>query len=221
MDDRGAVLDLLRQGRWFGGLAPALQQMIVARSRVERFAPGEHLIVEGTRPPGLYAVLEGRVRVTRRLPDGRDLALHIGAEGFWVGDYGVLSGGPTVGGTVADTRVRALFLPIAEFERIVEEEPRHYRAFMDLLLARYRHVFASFAEMQGLATEERLLKWLAAIAAMWRDDRPTDAPVAIPLSQAELATMLGLSRQRLSTLLGRLRAQGRVEVGFRSVRVLD
>jgi hypothetical protein len=32
--------------------------------------------------------------------------------------------------------------------------------------------------------------------------------------------MVGLSRQRLSTLLGHLEAQGRIEVGFRSIRVL-
>jgi CRP-like cAMP-binding protein len=40
------------------------------------------------------------------------------------------------------------------------------------------------------------------------------------LSQVELASMVGLSRQRLSTLLGRLAAQGLIEVGFRRIRVL-
>jgi len=39
-------------------------------------------------------------------------------------------------------------------------------------------------------------------------------------SRAELAAMLGLSRQRLSALLHRLQSQGLVEVGFRSIRVL-
>ncbi len=55
---------------------------------------------------------------------------------------------------------------------------------------------------------------------LWRDDLPTSGPVDLPLSQVELASMVGLSRQRLSTLLGRLAAQGLIEVGFRNIRVL-
>jgi CRP-like cAMP-binding protein len=220
VDARDPVVDLLGQGRWFGGLSPALQRQIVERSTIERFEPGEFLIEEGTSPPGMYAVLEGRVRVRRRLPDGSDITLHVGGRGFWVGEYGLVSGKPTIGSTVADTRVRALFLSTTAFERIVDDEPMHFRAFMALVLERYRRVFGLVAELQGLPSEERLRRRLLNMASMWRDDLPVSEPVAIPLSQVELARMLGLSRQRLSTLLKRLQAQGTIEVGFRSIRVL-
>ena len=40
------------------------------------------------------------------------------------------------------------------------------------------------------------------------------------MTQAELATMVGVSRQTLSALLGRLEARGVIETGFRSIRVL-
>ena len=219
MDDRGPILEFLQQGRWFGALDPALQQLIVQRSIVVRFEPGAHLIEEGSPPKGLYAVLEGRVRATRRLMTGRDAPVHVGGRGFWCGDYATLAGQPTIGSTIADTRVRALFLSAAEFERIVDEEPRYYRAFMALLLERYARVFGSVAELHGLPSEERLRRRLESIAAVWRDDLPTNGPVDIRLSQVELASMVGLSRQRLSTLLGRLEAQGLIEVGFRSIRV--
>jgi len=121
---------------------------------------------------------------------------------------------------IADTRVRALFLSAAEFERIIDAEPRYYRAFMALLLERYARVFGSVAELHGLPSEERLRRRLESIAAFWRDGLPTAGPVDIPLSQVELASMVGLSRQRLSTLLGRLEAQGLIEVGFRKIRVI-
>jgi CRP-like cAMP-binding protein len=219
VDDRGPILEFLQQGRWFGALDPALQQLIVQRSIVVRFEPGDYLIEEGSPPKGLYAVLEGRVRATRRLAAGRDAPVHVGGRGFWCGDYATLAGQPTIGSTIADARVRALFLSAAEFERIVDEEPRSYRAFMALLLERYARVFGSVAELHGLPSEERLRRRLESIAAVWRDDLPTNGPVDIRLSQVELASMVGLSRQRLSTLLGRLEAQGLIEVGFRSIRV--
>jgi CRP/FNR family transcriptional regulator, cyclic AMP receptor protein len=220
VDDRGPILELLQQGRWFGALDPALQQLILQRSRVVRFEPGDCLIEEASPPKGLYAVLEGRVRAVRRLADGRDAPVHVGGRGFWCGEYATLAGQPSIGSAIADSRVRALFLSAAEFERIVDEEPRHYRAFMELLLERYARVFGSVAELHGLPSEERLRRRLESIAALWRDDVPTSGPVDIPLSQLELASMVGLSRQRLSTLLGRLEAQGLIEAGFRSIRVL-
>lgn len=220
MDDHGEILALLRHGRWFGALAPALQQLIVQRSIVVRFAPGEYLIEEGAPGKGLYAVLDGRVRTTRRLADGRDAPVHVGGRGFWCGSHTLLAGEPAVGSAIADTRVQALFLSADEFERIVDAEPRHYRAFMALLLERYARVFGTVAELHGLPSEERLRRRLDSIAAFWRDDLPTPGPVDLPLSQAELASMVGLSRQRLSTLLRRLEAQGLIEVGFRSIRVL-
>ena len=220
MDDRGPILELLQQGRWFGALDLALQQLIVQRSIVLRFEPGDYLIEEGSPPKGLYAVLDGRVRAVRRLADGRDAPVHVGGKGFWCGEYATLAGQPSIGSVLADTRVRALFLAAAEFERIVDQEPRHYRGFMELLLERYARVFGSVAELHGLPSEERLRRRLESIAALWRDDVPTSGPVDIPLSQVELASMVGLSRQRLSTLLGHLEAQGRIEVGFRSIRVM-
>jgi CRP-like cAMP-binding protein len=91
---------------------------------------------------------------------------------------------------------------------------------MALLLERYARVFGSVAELHGLPSEERLRRRLESIADFWRDDLATRGPVDLPLSQVELASMVGLSRQRLSTLLGRLAAQGLIEVGFRRIRVL-
>jgi CRP-like cAMP-binding protein len=220
MQDRSSILEFLKLGRWFGGLAPALQELIVRRAIVVPFKRGDCLIEQGAPPKGLYAVLEGTVRVTRRISDGRDLLVHVGSAGFWAGDYGALSGQTTIGSTIAETSVRALFLSAAEFERIVDEEPRHFRPFMNLLLDRYRTVFAFVAEMQGLPSEERLWRRIEGIASFWRDGAPAGSPIAIPISQAELAQMVGLSRQRLSTLLGRLEARGVIEVGFRTIRVV-
>ena len=220
MNGRAPILAFLRTGRWFAGLPPALQELIVQRATVERFVRGQFLIEQGTSPKGMYAVLDGTVRVTRRIADGRDLLVHVGSAGFWVGDYGTISGQATIGSTMAETPVRALFLPAAEFERIVDDEPRHFRPFMNLLLDRYRSAFAFVAELQGLPSEARLWRRIEGIASFWRDGAPAGTPIDIPISQGELAQMVGLSRQRLSTLLGRLEAQGLIEVGFRNVRVV-
>jgi CRP-like cAMP-binding protein len=221
MDDRAPILEFLKRGRWFGGLDAALQRAIVERAQILRFAPGELLAEEGMPPAGLYAVLAGHVRVMRRLGNGTEVPVHVAGKGFWTGEYATFSGQRVIGSIVAATSVRALYLPAAEFERLVEDDPRRFRAFMKLMLERYRFAYGAVAELQGLSSEQVLARRLAGLAHMWRDDLSLSGPVDLRVSQAELAAMLGLSRQRVSALLHRLEAQGRIQLGFRSVRVLS
>jgi CRP-like cAMP-binding protein len=220
MDDRASILEFLRRGRWFGGLEPSLQSLIVERASIVRFGPGERLAEEGLTAVGLYAVLEGHVRVVRRIAEGVEVPVHVAGPGFWTGEYATLSGQPVIGSIVADTRVRALLLAASEFERLVDEDPHRFRQFMQLMLDRYPGVYQTVAELQGLPSEELVGKRLAGLARMWREDLSATGPVDIRVSQAELAAMLGLSRQRLSTLLHRLQTRGQITVGFRSIRVL-
>jgi CRP-like cAMP-binding protein len=120
---------------------------------------------------------------------------------------------------VAATSVRTRFLPAAEFERIVAEEPRHFRAFASLLIDRYAIVLRQMSDIKGLPAEERVRMQLVNLAALRRLDAHVDGPVEISVSQAELASMVGLSRQTLCALLRRLQDRGLVEVAFRRIRV--
>jgi CRP/FNR family transcriptional regulator, cyclic AMP receptor protein len=213
----GAELDLglLRRGRWFGGLPPALQQSAVQRSVVRSYSKGARIVAGGVPSRGLFALLEGRVHVRR----SASMLMHVGEAGFWFGEYSLLSGEPAIGDVVAATSVRTRFLPAAEFERIVAEEPRHFRAFASLLIDRYAIVLRQMSDIKGLPAEERVRMQLVNLAALRRLDAHVDGPVEISVSQAELASMVGLSRQTLCALLRRLQDRGLVEVAFRRIRV--
>ena len=215
------IASLLKAGRWFGGLPAALQELIIERSIRKSYRKGDYIVREGKPPKAMHAVLSGRVRVTRKVGDEQEeLLLQLGGPGFWFGDYAVYAGVNSIGSIVADTAVTTLALSVREFERIVQEEPRFFRAFADLLFERYADLFRYLGESHGLAPEEWLRTRLVDHAAVMRRDSPAADAGVITLSQAELAAMMGVSRQTLSTLLGRLEARGIISVGFRSIRVL-
>ena len=52
-------------------------------------------------------------------------------------------------------------------------------------------------------------------------DRPQAAPVSLTVSQLDLARMVGVSRQTLNVLLRRLDKERLIEIGSRSIRVLE
>jgi CRP-like cAMP-binding protein len=221
--DYGSILEFLKQGAWFSGLPEGLQALIMERSIVRSYRRREFIIRQGTPTKGMFAVLEGRVRVVSHIGNGEEVLLHIGEAGLWFGEYAMLSGSGTrsIGSIIADTPVRALLLPVAEFERIVEDEPRHFRAVADLMLERYPLLYRYASEAQGFAAEERLRSRLQGMASMERSSVPGRDAISVSVSQADLATIVGVSRQTLNVLLARLEARGLIEIGFRCIRVLD
>jgi DNA-binding transcriptional ArsR family regulator len=53
-------------------------------------------------------------------------------------------------------------------------------------------------------------------------ERPVSSGgVSLAVSQSDLARMIGVSRQTLNALLAKLGQAGLIDVGFRSIRVLD
>jgi CRP-like cAMP-binding protein len=215
------IANLLKSGHWFGGLPAALQDLIIERSVQKSYRKGDYIVREGNPPKAMHAVLSGRVRVTRKVGDEQEeLLIQLGGPGFWFGDYAVFASANSIGSIVADSAVTTLALTVREFERIVQEEPGYFRAFADLLFERYADLFRYLGESRGLAPEDWLRTRLIDLAAVMRRDNPGVDAGVITLSQAELAAMMGVSRQTLSTLLGRLEARGIISVGFRSIRVL-
>ena len=64
----------LRQGHWFSALPVALQEALLAAAQVQQLAPGQVLFRRGDKPCGLYAVVEGGMRI---------VALRLDARGAW------------------------------------------------------------------------------------------------------------------------------------------
>jgi len=213
-------LEFLRRGRWFGSLPAVLQSIIGERAISRSYGKGASIIEEGAPPRGLFALLEGRVHVVRGLGESELALIHVGEPGMWFGEHGSLSGRPALASIVATTNVRTLLLPVVEFQRIVADEPRYYPQFAALLFERYATVFRYASEARAVSAEDWLWTRLQDLAANRRRDAHIQGPVDIKVSQTELATMVGVSRQTLCMLLGRLQERGQVDVGYKRVRVL-
>lgn len=213
-------LDFLRRGRWFGSLPAELQSLMLDRSIERSYRKGTHLVREGAQVRGLFALLEGRVHVVRGVGETDEALIHVGERGFWFGEHAMLSGRPAIASIVATTNVRTLLLTSGEFQKIVDDDPRYFRSFATLLFERYTTVFRYASEARALAAEDWLWTRLQDLAEIRRREAQIKGPVDIAVSQTDLATMVGVSRQTLCMLLGRLQERGRIGVGYRKIRVL-
>ena len=160
------------------------------------------------------------MHAVRGIGESDEALIHVGEPGFWFGEHGTLSGRVSIASVVATSNVRTLLLPATEFQRIVADEPRYYPSFASMLFERYATVFRYASEARALPAEDWLWTRLQDLASIRRNDAQIEGPVDITVSQAELATMIGVSRQTLCMLLGRLQERGRIAVGYKRIRVL-
>ena len=77
------------------------------------------------------------------------------------------------------------------------------------------------AQSQWLPKEAYLRIRLADLVDLWRMDKDIDGPVDVAISQSDLASMVGTSRQTVNALLQRLETAGLIQVRFRKIRILD
>lgn len=211
----------LRKGVWFGGLPAALQERILRRSVLRSYKKGRVISGEGLVPQGLQALLEGRIQIFRHPGAEDQFLVHVAEPGFWFGEVAMLTGRAAVVSVLAETDVRTVLFPTAEFERTVEEEPSFYRPLANLVVERYATVLGFLAQVGGLSAEARLRQRLADLVALRRLEGDVEGDVVLTASQAALARLLGVSRQTLNGLLRRLESKGLVEVGFRCIRVRE
>jgi CRP-like cAMP-binding protein len=219
--DRTKTLALLRQGPWFGALDTELQDSILERCRRLSRRAGTVLYSQGASVPGLFALVEGQIAVTRWVDPDREVLLHVGDPGLWFGEISVLTGKPSLVAVAAHTDVRLLLLPIQEIERIVAEDPRRYRDFARLAIERYAMLVRRSADTHGLAPEDLLVSRLDEIVGLRQAESLPGQGLEISVTQAQLAEVLGLSRQTVNELLHRLQARGLVEVRFKGIWIPD
>ena len=103
---------------------------------VRRYAPGEALFVTGDVAPGMYVLIKGSVRVTRRDPLGHAAPIVEQGSGEFVAEVGQLSGQPAFVDVHAIGDVEALLIPPQNLRALMIEEPELGERIMHALILR-------------------------------------------------------------------------------------
>ncbi len=184
-----------------------------------RYARGEMVFQEGDDGDTFYAVLEGRVKIFKSSPDGKEQILHIFGPGEMFGEVAVFLGGVYPAHAEALESLEALVLPRARLVAHAKSNPDF--AFKLLAsLSKRLHRFVSLVEDLSLKeVPARLSAYLLQLNPVERGDQPV---VALEISKAQLASLLGTIPETLSRILTRMAKEGLLEaMGPRKLRIMD
>jgi CRP-like cAMP-binding protein len=177
-------------------------------------ARGGVIFREGEPARGLFVIGEGRVKLSRLSPGGREQVLHVEGAGASLGEVPVFDGRGYVATAVALTGARVLFVERDALFELCRRRPDVALGVIAVLAHRLRRFAALIADLALRDVTERLAGFLLVEAG------PAGAAFEIG-TQDEVAARLGTVRELVSRSLARLARAGLIARAGRRVRVLD
>jgi CRP-like cAMP-binding protein len=209
----------LDKGQWFSHLPVPLQDSLLAAARVRRLSPGQRLFKRGDPPCGLYAVLEGSVRIGAVSEQGKEALLSLVESPHWFGEICLFDGQPRTHDAFALGHCVLLHIPQTVLLRLLDEQPAYWRQLALLMSQKLRLTFINLEQLSLMPTAARLAHRLLMIAEGYGEIDPPRRVLQLP--QEQLASMLSLSRQTTNQILKDLQGQGIVNLKYGEIEILD
>jgi len=202
---------LLRKVSIFAHLGEA-ELSALARLAEERSVEAEALVV-GQEDAGdaLFVLAQGRVKVVLFGESGREVILSIfKTPGDFFGEMALLDDAPRSATVMAMEPSTLLTLSRADFRAHVDRHPRTALEILTELSRRLRRADAVIGDLALLDVFGRLAAKLRQLAASEGEETEAGVIIRQRPTQAELAAMIGTSRETVSRVLSELARRGDV-----------
>jgi len=185
----------------FSGLPSAELDRLGGLMRARDYARGEVIFLEGDAGTSLCVIASGRVKIVLTSADGREVVLNVYGPGEFFGEFALLDGEPRSADAVAQEPSRVFTLQRTDFLRFLEAHPRAAATLLAVLSRRLRHTTrvvqdAAFRDVPG-----RLARVILDLADTHGRPAADGVRVETRLTQTELASMIGASRETVNKAL--------------------
>jgi CRP/FNR family transcriptional regulator, cyclic AMP receptor protein len=205
---------LLNDVDLFRSLSDAAVAEVVAAAESRQLRRGDVLFDEGDEAHELFVVEDGRVAIANRSPDGRESVVALMTGGDLFGEMSLFDGHGRSAQARALEASTVHAVPYAAIRRVLEGNPSLLWGVVELLARRLRSMDVALADAVFLDVTGRTAKRLLEIAG--------DADeFQLPVTQEELAGLVGASRERVNKALASFIRLGWIEQRDRRYRITD
>ena len=202
-------------------LSPTDRRELLAQGRRIRLRAGTTGLIEGQVSGQVLILLEGHIRACVAGADGRVSLLAVRRPGDIVGELSALDGRPHSATVTAFEQVEALAISASSFRDFLKTHPDATLAVLELVTERLRDADRKRAEFGSMDAAGRLAARLVELADQHGQPSGSGVRIDLALSQEELASWVGASREAVSRGLRMFRERGWIATRRRGITVLD
>ncbi len=186
-----------------------------------RLPRGGTLFTEGEPGDRLYVVTQGKIKLGRTSPDGRENLLAILGPGEMFGELSLFDPGPRTATATAVTDVKVIGVGHDDLQPWLTGRPEVAAQLLGALAQRLRRTNEAMADLVFSDVPGRVAKALLDLARRFGVQSEDGLHVTHDLTQEELAQLVGASRETVNKALADFASRGFLRLEARAVVILD
>ena len=200
----------------FAGLNEKELRALADTIAIKKLDKDEILFFDGDPAFGFYAVLEGRMRIYKSNPDGKEYTIHLINQGQLFGEAAIFEGKHYPANSMALEKTVVGFFPKDQFLTLIKQYPN---ISLKIIGALSRFLREYNRKVEDLALKEvgsRLAGYL-----LTRAQEKNSDTIILDTSKTNLAESLGTISETLSRNLKKFKDDGIIEVDGQTITILD
>ncbi|MEX0683184.1 MAG: Crp/Fnr family transcriptional regulator [Dehalococcoidia bacterium] len=182
---------------------------------------GDIIFLKDDPGHSMFIVEDGSVRIYVPGAQGADLTLAVMDEGEFFGDLSLLDGRPRSASAEAARDATLLTLEREDLTELVRSRPDAALAILMVIAGRLRETDQMASDLAFLDVSGRLARRLLDLAASNGKEREGGVLINSPITQEELANMIGVTRESVNRNLGMFRRLGLIAREGRRIVIRD
>lgn len=213
-DEKVAVL---KSNAVFASLEDTVLDLLAEIAREVTFNRGQTVVSEGDAGTRLFVVFKGTVKIYKRAASGAIIEICRRSAGEMFGELALLDGGPRSASVDAVSKTVLLEFERELFLGILKREPAAVDGLLRWLGSMMREANTLNADLAFLDVRKRIARRILQLSG----DAQKDLIRTDRVTQAELAQMVGSSRQTVNGALALLEHDGFIKMDVEGIRITD
>jgi CRP-like cAMP-binding protein len=204
----------------FAAVPASARDALLGLGKLERL-PRRHRIAHQGEAARAFALIgSGRVKL-ERIRDGRAFPVAHRGPGEMVGETAILSGGAAAENAIVADEVEALLFALGPFRKLLAIESELRAAMMLALVAQRRAAETRLEALLLHGVEARVAEFLLQSLSRWGRAHPLGELIEAPFTHADIALLVGSTRETVTLLLGKLKRASLIDFERRRVVIRD
>jgi CRP-like cAMP-binding protein len=204
----------------FDILEGASRDAFAGLAKVEQLPRRAHVMEQGESAKLLILLGSGRIKL-ERIRGGRVLALGHRGPGETVGETALGTHATAMETATVVDEAEVLALPTPSVRRLMAVDASVRSAVADLLDRRRQAAERRLESLLLHGVEARLVEFLLTALERWGEPHPQGELINAPFTHADVALLIGSTRETVTLLLGKLKRAGGIEFDRRRVVIRD
>jgi CRP/FNR family transcriptional regulator/CRP/FNR family cyclic AMP-dependent transcriptional regulator len=215
-------MNFLKQTALFANINEADLRTIAQNIVPRRYQQGDIIFHEGDPGHSLYLVKSGQVRIFINGIDGSETSVILfGKPGDIFGELAVIDGLTRSASAVALGKTVLYTMSRENFREQMRLCPQLALNFMKVLSQRVRYNTRQMDSFATQAVPQRLARKLLELAQDYGRAQTNGVSIAMALTQTNLASLIGATRESTNKSLRQFRKQGWIDLANGQINILD